>query len=446
MSKIYCDHIYTQESKILKDITWPIMKIKEDIRTKWTLLIRSVIVNQRYMSLFVHLIIKSDVKTAPLLAMDNSYDWAIRLLQKKGSQVANARDGHGDYENGDGESALMLATKLEPVSKAVELIDALMYSGASMETWEYRYYHRVLFYACRNGVDPAVFDKLVMWDAMREKTLQEWWSQCDNNGNGVFVLACESQNIGLVEHILSLAITQHRQENFLEGMPNHILKSLFIHHRDCFREKFMVKWLRVLRKYVDKIPQDYTVGKKEIRHGLDPSRIFYFALLNRMFDFIEEWAALFEIDYNCKETIWRWFHENENRTLKDGLPIDKVDRYGVPIAIWNFALAYERSELWKRNKDITLVLSRGFKAKYQNDILKHISSFLYTTALDAKARNTEIYDARYCCECKGWFVGCCICFNFSGHMPGSPRSSWKSFDGLRSSMTESVQHWISWNS
>jgi hypothetical protein len=85
------------------------------------------------------------------------------------------------------------------------------------------------------------------------------------------------------------------------------------------------------------IPQEYTLGKKEIRHGspaeehyphnrstLRPSGVFYFALLNRMFDFIEEWAALFDIDCNCKETNWRWFHEKENRTLKNGRPIDKV--------------------------------------------------------------------------------------------------------------------------
>jgi hypothetical protein len=388
-------------------------------------------------------------------------------LQKKGNQVANARKEHGDYRGG-GESALMLATKLKPVSKAIELIDALMYSGASMDTLEYKYYGNVFFYACRKGVDPIIFDKLILWDAMREKIFQEWWSQCDSNGNGVFILACEGQNISLVEHILSLAFTQHRQENFLEGMPNHILKSVFIHHRDCFDEKFMVKWLRVLRKYVDKIPQQYTMGKNETgdwkpteehypHNGstLLLSGVFHFAFLNRMFDFIEEFAALFDADI-----IWRWFHEKENLSLNGGRPIDGIGRYGVPVTIWRFALAHEKSELWKRNKDIALVLLRGFKAEYQSDILEHISSFVYTTALDAKTRDTEKRDARYCCECKGWFIGCCICARFFGHMPGNPGSQWKSWEALRSLIandcnmkswkgldtSESVQHWISWNS
>lgn len=46
------------------------MKDKEDILTKWTLLIRSVIVNERYMSLFLHFI------------MDNTIDWAIAKERK----------------------------------------------------------------------------------------------------------------------------------------------------------------------------------------------------------------------------------------------------------------------------------------------------------------------------------------------------------------------------
>jgi hypothetical protein len=72
------------------------------------------------------------------------------------------------------------------------------------------------------------------------------------------------------------------------------------------------------------------------------------------------------------------------------------------------ALSYERSELWKRNKDIILVLLRAFEAKYQSDVLEHVSSFVYTTSLDAKARDEEKRDARYCCECKGWYVGHCV--------------------------------------
>jgi hypothetical protein len=324
---------------------------------------------------------------------------------------------------GGGESALMLATGLKPASKAIELIDALMYSGADMYTYENRYNGHVFFFACRNGVDPAIFDKLVMWDSMRKKIFQAWWSQCDINGNGVFVLACGSQNISLAEHILCLAFTHHHQENFLESMPNHILKSLMVHNRDCFDEMFMVKWLRLFRKYVDEIPQEYTipVGKNDIysdsigdehlpHYGsrITLSGPFLFALKNGMYNFMEEYAALFNADYKYKETIWRWLHEKENRSLRDRRPMDTSGRYAVPTTMRQVALSYERSELWKRNKDIILVLLRAFEAKYQSDILEHVSSFVYTTSLDAKAKDEEKRDAHYCCECKGWYVGLCV--------------------------------------
>jgi hypothetical protein len=191
--------------------------------------------------------IKKDVRLFLQLIKDDSIDLAIRMLQEEGSKVANAK-------NACGESALMLATELKPVSKAIELIDGLMEAGASMDTSEYQYYGPVFLFACRRGVAPAIFDKLILWDSIRENLFQEWWSKCDRNGNGVFVLACKSQNISLVEHILSLAFTQHHQENFLESMANHILKSLRVQHKEGFDEEFMLKWLRLVRKYVDEIP------------------------------------------------------------------------------------------------------------------------------------------------------------------------------------------------
>jgi hypothetical protein len=382
--------------------------MKKIILIKWMHWIRSVIIIRRYTSLFLHLI------------ENDSFDWAIRLLQKKGSTIANAQIiADEDYEGGYSgrESALMLATSLKQVSKAIELIDALMYSGADMYTHENRYYGHVFFFACRNGVDPAIFNKLLMWDSMRKNEFQEWWSICDINGNGVFVLACEGHNISLAEHILSLAFTHHHQKNFLKSMPNHILKSLHVHHKDCFDERFMVKWLRLLRKYVDEIPQEYTIPLEKNCIYSDPigdqhlpyygenitlSGPFLFALKNGMYDFMEEYAALFNADYKYKETIWRWLHKEGNRSVYT------TGIYAVPIIIRKFALSYERSELWKRNKDIILVLLRAFEAKYQSDILEHVSSFVYTTSLDAKARDEEKRDARYCCECKGWYVGLCV--------------------------------------
>jgi hypothetical protein len=211
-----------------------------------------------------------------------------------------------------------------------------MYYGASMYIYENRHHDHVLFLACRNGVNPAIFDKLIMWASKSENEFQEWWSHYDCNGNGVFVLACESQNISLAEHILSLAFAQHHQEHFLESMPNYILKSLHVHHRDCFsldnklifaHERILVKWLRLLRKYVDEIPQEYTIGKNDIdgdptdehlpHNGeiITLSDHFLFALRNGMYDFMEEYAALFNADYKYKETIWRWWHKEENCSL-----------------------------------------------------------------------------------------------------------------------------------
>jgi hypothetical protein len=137
-------------------------------------------------------------------------------ITQKGSKIANA-------QNEDGESALILATKLQLVSKAIELIDALMYSGAFMYTYKsVRHFGHVLFFACSGRVDPVIFDKFIMWNAIRKNRFEEWWSQCDSSGNGVFVLACGSQNFSLIEHIISLPFTQHRQEKILQSMPNHI--------------------------------------------------------------------------------------------------------------------------------------------------------------------------------------------------------------------------------
>jgi hypothetical protein len=180
-----------------------------------------------------------------------------------------------------------------------------------------------------------------------------------------------------------------------------------------------------------------------------------FALNNAMFDFIEEYAALFNADYNFKETIWRWLHEKENRCWRNGLLFEKVSRnsvpvtvYSVPVTVRKFALSYERSELWKRNKDIALVLLSTLKTKYQSDILELVSSFLYTTSLDAKASDKEKRDPQYCCECKCWYTGFCICMNFYGHMPGSRGSSWKTWEQYISTgrtLSDSEKLWKSWN-
>jgi hypothetical protein len=365
--------------------------------------------------------IKKDICLFLQLIKDDSFDLAIRMLQEKGSKIANAQFEYKEDggEDDNGETALMLATELKPVSKSLVLIDALMEAGASMDACEYEYFGHIFFHACRRGVDPAIFDKLIMWDSVRENLFQEWWSKYDCNGNGVFVLACESHNFSLAEHILSLAFTQHRQENFLESMPNHILKSLVVPTRSYgLDEEFLVKWLRLIRTYVDEIPQEYTIGKNDIDdeptreyyphngHIISLPHFFELALRNGEFGFIEEYAALFIADYKLKKLIWQWLHKGEgNPSFFDNKgPPDKV----IPIKVRKIALSYERNDLWNRNKDIALVLVRAYKAKYHSDILEHVSSFVYKTSLNAKARDSQKRDAHYCCHSRGWHVGKCV--------------------------------------
>jgi hypothetical protein len=89
-------------------------------------------------------------------------------IAKKGSKIVNAQDKEEEEYRGGGESALMLATKFKPVSKAIDIIDALMYSGASMYKRENTYFGHIFFFACRSGVDHTIFDRLIMWDSMRQ--------------------------------------------------------------------------------------------------------------------------------------------------------------------------------------------------------------------------------------------------------------------------------------
>jgi hypothetical protein len=71
-----------------------------------------------------------------------------------------------------------------------------------------------------------------------------------------------------------------------------------------------------LSKYVDEIPLQYTIGNNEHlpRNGwvINPLDYFKFALINGMYDFMEEYTALFNADNKYKETIWRWLHVNND--------------------------------------------------------------------------------------------------------------------------------------
>jgi hypothetical protein len=309
---------------------------------------------------------------------DNLFDLAIQLLREKGNKVSNAK-------NIDGVSALMLATKLKPVSKAIELIDALMKAGASINKRDNNRRH-VLLFACENGVDPIIFDKLLKWNSVRKNILKEWWVQCDIDKNGVFILACMSQNFDLAKHVLSIAFTKAEtfSENFLESRSNHILKAMELAVMQL-DEIFVVRLIRLSREFVDEIGNELEIDDEFVNDkDLDPfgeslcnsrtiylTDIFRFALDHGMFHFIVEYETIFNPDYKFKETIWKWMHYQN----KDG-------RIDIPVKVQKFALSYEKNELWKKNKDTALVLLRVYKNRYKNDILDNISSFLYSPSLD----------------------------------------------------------------
>ena len=140
----------------------------------------------------------------------NSIDSALETLKSQRNRVSNAKTPDGSV------SALMLASELTPPSKAIQLIDALVLNGASLNKRVEKRRH-VILYACEAGVDPSIIDALLKWNKSKKNVIDRWWIHCDSNFNGVFILACSSLNFNLVEHILALASKEEakRGENIL---------------------------------------------------------------------------------------------------------------------------------------------------------------------------------------------------------------------------------------
>lgn len=342
------------------------------------------------------------------LIEEGSFNLAIQQLREKGNRISNSK-------NEDGVSALMLATELVDIPEAVELISALMRAGASINKRDKKRRH-VLLYACEKGVDPTIFDELLKWNSMRKDALREWWVQCDSNKNGVFVLACESQNFDLVKHVLSIAYPLYSRENFLESRSNHILKALES-AVTVAEEDFAIKLVRLSRKFIDEIPDEFEVENENYGEDSDSNSsrtiyitdIFKLALDKGMFHFITKYGAIFNPDSEFKKVIWRWINLNG------------ADLNSIPKRVKKFAESYETENLWKKNKDVALILLRFLKDRYQNDILTHISLFVYSSSLDEKSlQEQENYDrnAQYCTECEFWYVGpfCLDCQSYSGYL------------------------------
>jgi hypothetical protein len=249
-----------------------------------------------------------------------------------------------------------------------------------------------------------IFDKLLKWNSMRKDALQEWWVQCNSEKNRVFVLACESQNYDLAKHVLSIAFPLYHQENFLESRSNHILKALESAVQVCSQvgEDFAIKLLHLSREYIDEIPDEFEIENDNYQddYDNDSSRtiyitdIFNLALENSMFRFITEYGAIFDLDYSFKKSIWMWMSSQN---------LNGADRNDIPVTVKKFAESYETDELWGKNKEIALILLRFLKDRYQNDVLTHISSFIYSSSLDVQfLHEAENFDRIGFCYCEDW--------------------------------------------
>ena len=106
------------------------------------------------------------------LIKGNAYDMVIEDIHKYGNKISNHKDANGT-------SALMFATEIKPTMKAVEVINALMKSGASINKRDDKRRH-VLLYVSEHGADPIVFDTLLNWNSLRNNILGKWWVQCDS--------------------------------------------------------------------------------------------------------------------------------------------------------------------------------------------------------------------------------------------------------------------------
>ena len=182
------------------------------------------------------------------LIRDNSFEAIHILLRGCHNRISNAKD-----ENN--VSALSLATKTLPPLEAVRLIDALIVAGANLQKRDDEK-RNVLLFACKAGVDPIIFCAILNWNPRRKNNLVGWWEHFDSSYNGAFVLACNSGNFDLAEHVLNVALTTVSPTSFLNGEPNNILKALLF-AVEAFDESAALKVMKMYHKVIDKIPGGY---------------------------------------------------------------------------------------------------------------------------------------------------------------------------------------------
>lgn len=376
------------------------------------------------------------------LIEENSVDLALQMLKEKGDKVSNANHSNG-------VSALMLATKVEPTSKAILLIDALMKAGASLDKWANNR-RDVFLYACEAGVDPIVFNAILNWSSYplridRTGAQHGWSINADNEASGVFILACKSGNFDLIRHVLSTAHRLFEQknilgedpcqegfydeeyniENFLETRSNHILRALEV-AVGRHEESFALRLLCLLSEFIKKVPDKCRVvfyNPKEYTN-IYLSNIVNDALNHGMFSFIVEYGAIFSSNRYFKQNVWNWVNNRSvDGTVRVKVRVRTMFRYttailtesnlgNIPFSVLKLALSYENNCLWEKNKDLALVLLRTLKDRRNNDVLNYISSFIYCFRLDVEWVNIFERirrDKELCCDCRSEieFVGSC---------------------------------------
>lgn len=338
------------------------------------------------------------------LINDVNVDQAIQLVLQKGNKVSNMK-------NIEGVSALMLATKIIPSSKAIILIDALMKNGAALNKRDDCRRH-VLLYACEKGVSSEIFDRILFWNSQRKNNLDRWWSQCNDQKEGIFILACRSSSIDLVKHVASCGIKQN--SDFFSMESNMILKGLEVAVKSNNEALALVLHEISLQYNVD----IYDEHEIDIRNGFDYRdksfcRTIYLkdvlttGLNNHMYSFISHHMKT-NIYASCQSTVWIWMQR-----------LTIIDRANLPTEIRDIASKYERKELWKNNRRVALVVQRCLNGC--RDLILYISSFLHLKSLDIKSLDDEEYfqrHAQYCDDCEGYYLlgTCQCCFRSRGYL------------------------------
>jgi hypothetical protein len=125
-----------------------------------------------------------------------------------------------------------------------------------------------------------------------------------------------------------------------------------------------------------------------------------------MFLFVSEFHDLFPLN-PLDETVWKWMKGRTDTTVS------------IPIAVEKIARSYEIIHLWAKNKSLALVMLRVLKDRRNNDILEHISSFLYCPDLDInklKRRDHFARNSEWCSECGDRYVDFCpYCYDSDGY-------------------------------